>query len=103
MSASSDASKNVAERIQSITQAETNLQQFLASFSELLNVIHDNKENPQSPKAYQALVDQCYSHLSAATVIMRRELKLKDQIGVPPNLHKRATNINDDKINQLLN
>lgn len=95
--------ENIAERIESITVAENHMQQFLASFSDLLKAIHDNKENPQSPSEYKSIVDSCYSHLSSTAVILRREVKLRDQIGVPPNLHKRATNINDDKIKQLLN
>lgn len=94
---------NVRERIESITQAEVHMQQFLASYSELLKVVHDNKENPQAAREYKSIVDSCYAHLSSTAIIMRREMKLREQIGVPPNLHKRATNINQDKIKQLLN
>lgn len=103
MSEQQPLEESITERIESITQAENHVQLFLASFSELLKVIHDNKENPQSVSEYKSIVDSCYSHLSSSAIILRREVKLRDQIGIPPNLHKRATNINEDKINQLLN
>lgn len=49
------------------------------------------------------IIDKCYDDLSFASIHLRRELKLLDlKLPLPPNLSKKASDVNNEKLKQLL-
>lgn len=94
-----DDNTNCRERIAAIEGAEENLVSFLSSFGKLL----ENPGNPDTEVNKKLIVD-CYTNLSDASIIFRRELKLLEQsLRVPPTLLKKDESATAKKLNSLLN
>lgn len=108
-------SSYVAERIQSIQSTEQKLVAFLEGFSNLLEATEkahtdidtDNAatgSDREQEQEIKDIIDQCYTDISYASVHLRRELKLLDvKLPLPPNLSKKASDVNNEKLKQLLN
>lgn len=57
----------------------------------------------EQEKKMKQLIDNCYDDLSNASVHLRRELKLLElKLPLPPNLSKKASGTNNQKLKQLL-
>lgn len=118
----------VKERLESIQETEQRLVSFLSSFSKLVDKIHDTHVemtiNDQDKKKSQdfdefdetddnndskdnnvkELINKCYDDLSFSSIHLRRELKLLElKLPLPPNLSKKASDINNEKLKQLIN
>lgn len=51
----------------------------------------------------KTLISKCYEDLSFASVHLRRELKLLElKLPLPSNLSKKASDVNNEKLKQLL-
>lgn len=97
----------VQKRLESITETETKLVDFLDGFAVLLNKLHDKHNNLSKDNAdcedINSTIDKCYDDLSYASIHLRRELKLLEMnLPIPSNLSKKATNINNDKLHKLI-
>ncbi|KAG0684416.1 hypothetical protein C6P42_002787 [Pichia californica] len=109
-----DNTDYVKERIDSIHQTELKLVSFLSNMAQLVDTVHDshvnmisddnnNKSITESDKVKQ-LIGNCYEDLSFASVHIRRELKyLELKLPLPPNLSKKASDLNNEKLKQLIN
>lgn len=92
-------SKNMCrERITALEAAEDKLVSFLSSLGELL----DNPGNKDTEINKKHITD-CYTNLSDASVIVRRELKvLQQSLQVPPFLSKKEQSATTNKLNSLI-
>lgn len=110
-------SNYVAERIKSIQSTEQKLVEFLEGFSKLLESTHDahaninhsnnddddDHDDTDKEQEIKDIIDKCYTDISYASVHLRRELKLLDvKLPLPPNLSKKASDANNEKLKQLL-
>jgi hypothetical protein len=99
----------VAERIKSIESTEKRLVDFLDGVGHLVDTIHEahinnTNDSIDKEKEIKNIVNTCYDDISYASVHLRRELKLLDiKLPLPPNLSKKASDLNNEKLKQLLN
>lgn len=111
MDTKAQAHTYVKERIGSIHETEKKLVSFLDNFAELLEKMHsvqsvvDEAEQSKAggEEEIKGLINECYDDISFASVHLRRELKLLDaKLPLPPNVSKKASDVNNDKLKHLL-
>lgn len=101
----------VRERLQSINDTERRLVSFLGNFATLIDTIHDKhvslidgEQKQGREEQINELINNCYDDLSYSSIHIRRELKLLElKLPLPPNLSKKASDVNNQKLKQLLN
>lgn len=106
----------VKERLDSIQETEQRLVSFLATFAQVIEKMHDTHvelldrdgeddggEDGAEAQSVKTLISKCYEDLSFASVHLRRELKLLElKLPLPSNLSKKASDVNNEKLKQLL-
>lgn len=94
----SDNNGNCRERIAALEGAEEKLVSFLSSLGELLE--NPGSSNTETNKHH---ITDCFTNLSDASIIVRRELKLLQQsLRVPPTLLKKDQSATTKKLNSLI-
>ncbi|GMM28522.1 hypothetical protein DAMA08_012380 [Martiniozyma asiatica (nom. inval.)] len=102
---SAPGSGSLRAKLDEIHQIELHIGSFLDNFADLLNALHDDKATGASDNdKHQELLTNCYKEINNMSDKLKNELNLllENKNILPPHLHKKASNINNQKINNLL-